>query len=72
VHVAVPNKDGSGSGSVRVSTYFGSTGFGFGAWFSPTDFRVWIPESPRVWDEFFILPADHHWGPKQFSPLVAH
>jgi len=43
------SKDGSGSGSVRVSAGFGSAVFGFGSWFSPTDLRVRIPEIPRFW-----------------------
>jgi hypothetical protein len=33
-------KDGSGSGSGRISAGFRSAGFGFGAWFSLTDFQV--------------------------------
>jgi hypothetical protein len=42
---AILRKDGSGAGSCRISVVFGSSGFGFGVWFSPTVFRVQIPES---------------------------
>ena len=46
------DKDGSGSVSGRISIGFESAGFGFGSWFSPTVFRVRIPEIPRVWGGF--------------------
>jgi hypothetical protein len=42
-------KDGSRSGSVRISAGFRSTGFGFDAWFPPTDFWVRIPKIMRFW-----------------------
>ena len=45
----VATKDGSGSGSGRISASFGSAVFGFGSWFTPTDLRVRIPEIPRFW-----------------------
>ena len=61
-------KDDNGSGSNRISADFGFTGFGFGLWFSPTDFRVRIPKILRVWGGFSILPADHHSGPKTIQP----
>jgi len=46
------SKDGSGSVSGRISAGFGSAGFGFGSLFSPTVFRVRIPEIPRAWGGF--------------------
>ena len=46
------SKYGNGAVSDRISAGFGSAGFGFGSWFSPTVFRVRIPEIPRVWGGF--------------------
>jgi hypothetical protein len=36
------------------------SGFGFGAWLSPTDFRVWIPKILWVWGRSLISPVDLH------------
>jgi hypothetical protein len=52
--------DGSGSGSERISVGFGFAGFSFGAWLSPTDFRVWIPKILWVWGRSLISPVDLH------------
>jgi hypothetical protein len=57
-------KDGSEAGSGRISTGFGSSGFGFEDSFASAVFRVWIPERLRVWDGSLFFPADHHWSPE--------
>jgi hypothetical protein len=44
MNLIVRCKDGSGSGSDRISADFGSADFGFDVWFSPMGFWVRILE----------------------------
>lgn len=63
------SKDGYGSGSVRISAGFGSSMFGFGANFEPTDFRVRISKRLPVQGRSPISPVEHHLGPKTIEPI---